>query len=178
MRLQCKPIRSARAALPVLVAAMIVNAVPAPAAGADPGPGPGFTIEGQVEGTIQLRDHVGDLQKLPTTEVPVSFVTGHGQKTGVYSGVLFWTILNDALLENGPGKGALLRHVITVTGSDGYAVVLSAGEIPPDFEGKSVILAIARDGTPLPPRDGIRLIVPGDKHGGRAVSDVAQVEVQ
>jgi DMSO/TMAO reductase YedYZ molybdopterin-dependent catalytic subunit len=48
----------------------------------------------------------------------------------------------------------------------------------PDFEGKSAILAITENGQPLPPEDGIRLIVPGDKHGGRAVRDVVKIDIQ
>jgi hypothetical protein len=38
-----------------------------------------------------------------------------------------------------------------------------------------VIVAYAEDGKPL---DGLRLIVPGDKHGGRAVKDVVHIEVK
>lgn len=143
----------------------------APAQAAD-----GLTIGGQVQNPQRLTAQ--DLQKLPQTEISVSFVTGHGQEAGTYSGALLWTVLSNAILINGPGKGALLRHVITVTGRDGYAVVLSAGELAPEFEGKAVILAIAQDGQKLPPEDGIRLIVPGDKHGGRAVRDVAKIDVE
>ncbi|HEX4081153.1 MAG TPA: hypothetical protein VHX61_19995 [Rhizomicrobium sp.] len=47
----------------------------------------------------------------------------------------------------------------------------------PDFEGKNVILAYAKDGK-LAPADGIRLIVPGDHHGGRDVRDVVTIEVR
>jgi len=53
-----------------------------------------------------------------------------------------------------------LRHVIILTGRDGYAVVLSASELAPDFEGKSVILALTRRGEPIKPEEGVRLIVP------------------
>ena len=65
-----------------------------------------------------------------------------------------------------------------MTASDGYAVVLSEGEVDPDFEGKTVLLAYAKDGKPLNPSDGVRLVVPGDHHGGRAVRDVVKIEVQ
>lgn len=143
---------------------------------ADQSERPGLTISGQVQTPQQIT--VQDLQKLPATSVGVSYATEHGQETGTYSGVLLWTILSNAVLVNAPSKGALLRHVVTVTGRDGYAVVLSAGELAPDFEGKSVILAIAKDGQPLAPDEGIRLIVPGDKHGGRAVRDVVKIDIQ
>lgn len=136
----------------------------------------GFTIGGQVKTPQHFSAQ--DLEKFPTTQVSVSFVTGHGQEGGSYSGVLLWTLLGKAELANGPEKGALLKHVIVVTGRDGYAIALSAGELAPEFENKSVILATERDGKPIPTADGIRLIVPGDKHGGRAVRDVAKVDVQ
>jgi DMSO/TMAO reductase YedYZ molybdopterin-dependent catalytic subunit len=139
-------------------------------------PPAGVAIDGQVQTVQHLT--VQDLQKLPSTSVTVNYVTGHGTETGTYTGALLWTLLNNAVLVNGPAKGAVLRHVVTVTGRDGYAVILSAGELSPDFEGKSVILAFAKDGQPLTPEDGLRLIVPGDKHGGRAVHDVVVIHVQ
>ncbi|HVO26988.1 MAG TPA: molybdopterin-dependent oxidoreductase [Candidatus Margulisiibacteriota bacterium] len=138
--------------------------------------GGGISIGGRVQNPQLLR--ADDLRKLPVAKVDVSYATGHGQAGGTFSGVLLWTILEKAVLVDGPGKGALVRHVITVTGRDGYAVVLSAGELAPDFEGKAVILALTRNGEPLKPEEGVRLIVPGDKHGGRAVRDVARIDVR
>jgi DMSO/TMAO reductase YedYZ molybdopterin-dependent catalytic subunit len=89
-----------------------------------------------------------------------------------------WTLLVDASVVDAPEKGAHLSHTILVTGSDGYAVALSMGEIDPKFEGKSVIIAYAKNGNPLGTEDGLRLIVPGDNHGGRAVRDVVRIEVK
>ena len=37
-----------------------------------------------------------------------------------------------------------------VTGADGYVVALAVGELDPEFEGKSVLVAYARDGKPTP----------------------------
>lgn len=133
-------------------------------------------IAGQVKTPQQLT--MDDLRDLPATEVEVSHVTGLGTETGKFSGVLLWTLLEKAGLIEGEGKGALLRRVITVTGRDGYAVVIAAGELAPKFEGKAVILAYARDGGPLKPEEGIRLIVPGDKHAGRSVRDVVSIDVR
>jgi DMSO/TMAO reductase YedYZ molybdopterin-dependent catalytic subunit len=119
-----------------------------------------------------------DLQKLPSTHVQVSFATGHGTESGDYTGALLRTVLDNASPIDDPGKNARLRHTFLVSGRDGYAVALSQGEIDPDFEGKSVLLAYAKDGKPFDPVDGIRLIVPNDKHAGRAVRDVVAVEVR
>jgi hypothetical protein len=117
---------------------------------------------------------VTDLQKLPATTVPISFTTGKGPESATYTGALLWTVISNAAPIDGPGKNAGLRHTYLVTASDGYAVALSEGEIDPRSEGKSVILAYEKDGKP----SGIRLIVPGDKSGGRAVWNVVKIDVQ
>jgi len=140
-----------------------------------PNTGAAVAISGRVHHPQSLM--LLDLQNLPPTHVQVSFVTGHGTETGDYTGVLLWTVLVNAVEIDEPGRNARLRHTFLVTGRDGYGVVLSEGEIDPDFEGKSVILAYAKDGKPLDAGDGIRLIVPNDRHGGRAVRDVANIDV-
>ena len=136
----------------------------------------GVTIDGQVQTTGHLT--LRDLQALPPTSVSVSFATGHGQESGAYTGVLLWTLLANASIID-PDPKQHLRHTILVTsGADQYAVALSIGELDPKFEGKSVIIAYAKDGKPLDAQDGLRLIVPGDAHGGRAVKNVAHIEVK
>jgi hypothetical protein len=61
---------------------------------------------------------------------------------------------------------------VLVTGRDGYAVAVAIGEIDPDFENKTILLV--DDGA----EKGLRLIVPGDKKGGRAVRDVVRIEIE
>jgi DMSO/TMAO reductase YedYZ molybdopterin-dependent catalytic subunit len=136
----------------------------------------GIALDGQVQKPAHLT--LSDLQALPPTSVSITFATGHGQETGTYTGVLLWTLLtNVAITDSDPKQH--LRHTIFVTsGTDQYAVALSIGELDPKFEGKSVIIAYAKDGKPLDAEDGLRLIVPGDAHGGRAVKDVAHIEVK
>jgi hypothetical protein len=119
-----------------------------------------------------------DLATRPATTVSVSFQTDRGPESARYTGALLWTLIADAGPVNVPGKNTQLRHTILVTGRDGYAVALAIGEIDPHYEGKSVLLAYAKDGRPLGPDDGIRLVVPGDQHGGRAVRDVVSVELR
>jgi len=133
----------------------------------------GVSIGGQVQHPSTLTAE--DLQKLPATTVPTSFQTDKGVESASYTGALLWTVLANAAPVDAAGKNARLRHVFLVKGSDGYVIALSQGELDPMFENKPVILAYAKDGKPL---DGIRLIVPGDKHGGRAVRDVVSIDVQ
>ena len=70
-----------------------------------------------------------------------------------------------------------LRHTIVVTGRDGYAVVLALAEIDPEFEGKQVVLAYRRDGQPMNGHE-LRLVVPGDRRGGRSVRDVVRIDLR
>ena len=136
----------------------------------------GVTLDGLVEHPLNLSE--ADLAALPATELDTSFQTGRGPETAHYKGALLWLLVEKAGLSVEPGnKRNSLRHYLLVTGRDGYAVAISVGELDPDFEGKQVIVAYARDGKPLDANE-VRLIVPGDRHGGRAVRDVIHVEVK
>lgn len=132
-----------------------------------------------VDGLVQHEVHLAeaDIAALPATELDASFQTGHGADTAHYKGVLLWSLVEKAGLALEPGKRTSLRHYLLIFGRDGHAVAVSIGELDPDFEGKQAILAYARDGKALD-GDEVRLIIPGDKHGGRAVHDVARVEVK
>jgi hypothetical protein len=137
---------------------------------------PVIEISGQVRQTHAVTRE--DLQKVPQTSVSLSFVTAHGTEAATYTGALLWTVLLATPFADGPQKNAKLQHKVLVTGRDGYAVAVSVGEIDPDFEGKTVILATAKDGKALDAADGIRLIVPNDRHGGRAVRDVVSLRIE
>jgi DMSO/TMAO reductase YedYZ molybdopterin-dependent catalytic subunit len=119
-----------------------------------------------------------DLKNLPATRETVSFLGEHGQEKATYTGVLLWTLLDKAGGLADGGKRPDLRHTLTVTGRDGYIVVLSLGELDPDFGGKAAIIAYSRESQPFDPARGFRLVVPGDKHGGRDVRDVIGIEVK
>ena len=59
-----------------------------------------------------------------------------------------------------------------------WRVLLSIAELDPEFAGTQAILAVTRDSQPLSADEGVRLVVPGDKHGGRRVRHVVRIEVQ
>jgi DMSO/TMAO reductase YedYZ molybdopterin-dependent catalytic subunit len=161
-----------------LVMTLLVG-TPAAAQSASAGAGSN-AIAVAVEGAVQNPLHLTaqDIEGMPAEHVSASYVTGHGQEKGDYEGVLLWTLLDRAQLTQEPRRRDHLRATVTVTGRDGYAVILSMGELDPDFEGKSVILAYRRDDQPLPAAEGLRLVVPGDKHGGRYVRDVVRIEIK
>jgi DMSO/TMAO reductase YedYZ molybdopterin-dependent catalytic subunit len=117
------------------------------------------------------------LQKLPAQQVTVSYQAGRGLEEASFTGVPLWTLLGEAGGIDDPAKGAELRHVIRITARDGYVVVLSTGEIAPDFGAKPALLAYRRNDE-APAAAGFRLVMPGDKHGGRYVRDVVSIEVE
>jgi len=117
------------------------------------------------------------LKSLPAVAVDVTFETGEGKKSGRYTGVLLWPLIERGGLVDEAGKNASLRHTLLITGRDGYAVALAIGELDPHYEGKSVILAYA-GGEPPASTEELRLVVPRDVHGGRSVRDVATIEVR
>ena len=115
------------------------------------------------------------VEQLPATEEKVSFLTTRGSEQATYTGALLWSVLERAQMLGGDRR-ARLRRTIMVTGHDGYAAVLALAEIDPEFEGKQVLLAYRRDGQ-LIAGHALRLVVPGDRHGGRSVRDVIRIDL-
>jgi hypothetical protein len=132
-------------------------------------------LQGSVQRRLVLDKTL--LESLPAVTVDVTFETDQGEKSGRYTGVLLWSLIEKAGLADVSAKNAALRHTLLITGRDGYAVALAVGEVDPHYEGKSVILAYA-GGEPPASIATPRLVVPGDKHGGRSVRDVASIEVR
>lgn len=119
---------------------------------------------------------VGALRALPATEVTIVPAKDSDMPAGTFKGVLLTRLLSRAGTKDKPGKHTFLQHTVLVFGRDGYAVALAFGEFETGLEGKAVILAYDADGRPL--RDGLHLVVPGDKQGARQVRDVVRIEVQ
>jgi hypothetical protein len=134
---------------------------------------PTVTVSGMVQHPLTLT--IADLKAMPAIDVTVSQQTDRGPTQGKFHGVLLWSVMDKAGLVNGTQKNAYLRHTVLVSGSDGYAVALSEGELDPKLEGKQVLLAYEKDGAPLA---APRLVVPGDAHAARGVHDVVTVEVK
>jgi hypothetical protein len=114
-----------------------------------------------------------ELAHLPTIKVP--FATDHGARQASFEGPLLWTILDHAGFVDAKSH-AQVRQSVLITGSDGYTALLALGEISPEFEAKQVVLAEREDDKPLDP-EHLRVIVPGDKRGGRSVHDVVSIEL-
>ncbi|MEU8897250.1 molybdopterin-binding oxidoreductase [Nocardia sp. NPDC048505] len=105
----------------------------------------------------------------------VSFDSSAGRQTHSYDGPLLLDVLNTAQPKADPAaKNGLLRLAIVVTGADGYSATLAWAEIAPEFAGQQVLLALSEDGRPLARP---RLTTPGDRKGGRYISEVVRIRV-
>jgi O-glycosyl hydrolase len=116
-----------------------------------------------------------DLKKMPAEHATVSYQTDRGMVTADFTGVLLWSLIATAGGIDDSGKSPELRHAIRITAKDNYVIVTSTGEIAPDFGGKAALVAYERDGKPL---DDFRIVMPGDKHGGRNVRDVVSIKIE
>lgn len=122
---------------------------------------------------------VADLQALPAQTVEVDFQSGKGDQHHAYTGVLLWDVLSQAgIATDEEIKNDILRFYALVTANDGYQVVISLGEIDPQFGNNPYLLAWDEDGAPLEGESGpLRLVLPGDVHGGRYVSGIVSIEI-
>jgi len=134
---------------------------------------PTLVLEGKLK--QPQRWVLDDLKKMPAEHATVSYQTDRGMVTADFTGVLLWSLIAAAGGIDDSGKSPELRHAIRITAKDNYVVVTSTGEIAPDFGGKAALVAYERDGKPL---DDFRIVMPGDKHGGRNVRDVVSVQIE
>lgn len=120
-----------------------------------------------------------DLQRLTAETVTVSFLSGQGPEQHTYKGVRLAALLEQAGLKLENRKNDKLRKFVLATAKDGYTVIFSWAELDPEFGAQPVLLAWEEDGKPLQgDRGPFRLVVPGDKRGGRYVSGVIRLEVR
>ena len=118
---------------------------------------------------------LSELRAMPSLQVAVTQASGHGPVAIDCKGPGLSAILDKAAPRLESRNNAALGHVVIVTADDGYAVALSFGELNSDYGGAAPILATDCSGKPL---DAPRLIIPSDKHAGRAVRGVVTVEVR
>jgi hypothetical protein len=122
-----------------------------------------------------LRLTLADLKSFPAVHVSATQVSGKGPVVLDCTGAAVTALLDKASLNIGKDKNANLAHSLLITADDGYAVALSLGEIDPDYGNAAPIIATDCSGKPL---DAPRLVVPNDKHGGRAVKGVVSIVVR
>ncbi|WKZ19284.1 MAG: molybdopterin-dependent oxidoreductase [Candidatus Jettenia sp. CY-1] len=140
-----------------------------------------FRLSGRVENPRKFR--LADLQQYPkSSHITVSSYSGSkGLVTKTYIGVPLIDLLNDAvIITDSTRKNDILRKYVAVKATDCYEVVISVAELLSNFGHQQVLVAFATgDGQPLDDTEGMaRLIVPGDKSGGRFVSNITAIRVR
>ncbi|HEX3954228.1 MAG TPA: hypothetical protein VHW90_11680 [Stellaceae bacterium] len=148
---------------------LVISYTAPPAAAADPA----IMVVGPSGKTISLT--LAAIAQLPTTQLNVSYETEHGARKASFEGPLLWNALAQLSLVDPAKERDALHEALLITGTDGYSALLALGEIAPAFEGKQVIIAEKMDGKPYP-ADQVRVVVPGDKRGGRYVRGLARIE--
>lgn len=152
------------------------------AAAADAAPSTSLTVTGAVASPT-LYDPAG-LQALPAITQTVTFNSGNTPQTHTYTGASLWGVVNAAGITVDPLiKNDVLTKYVVATGTDGYRVVYSMGEIKPDFGNRPDLVAYAEtiDGvsSPLGAADGFaRTTAVGDVKGGRYVSNLTSLDVR
>ncbi|MCA9879578.1 MAG: molybdopterin-dependent oxidoreductase [Thermomicrobiales bacterium] len=123
---------------------------------------------------------VADLQALPSETVAVTYESGGEPEDHTFTGVRLYDALEHLGFAVEPeARNPLLPMYLVVTANDGYQVVISGGEIDPNFGNAPMLLAWEQDGAPLEGDDGpLRLVVPGDLRGGRYVHGVVSIDVR
>jgi len=139
-----------------------------------------FRLNGQVTNPARFR--LADLQSRPSAHLTVSYFSGNqGLVTKTYVGVPLIDLLNEAVVVTDPArKNDILRKYVQVKATDCYEVIVSVAELLSTFGHQQVLVAFETgDGQPLDATEGMaRLIVPGDKAGGRFVSNVTTFTVR
>ena len=116
------------------------------------------------------------IAQLPRLTQRVGFVTGRGEQQNEWTGPLLWDVLVDSGAVD-PAKPADHVHLaVRITGADGYVAVIALAEIAPQFAGRQVQVADHLNGAPLPGQ-ALRLVVPGDRRGGRSVRDLVRIDI-
>lgn len=132
-------------------------------------------VEGQVLNPLSLTAAALQANYASQT-LDVTYLSGEESLSASFTGVPLWDVIGAAQPNfNADVKNDKLSAYLVITGGDGYQSVIAWGEIDPDFAAQPILLAYAQDGQPT---DGLRLVVPGDKHGGRYVSGVADISLR
>jgi molybdate transport system substrate-binding protein len=137
-------------------------------------PSPGLLVErtGQAPRVLSFER----LAALKPISQRVGFQTDHGEQQNEWTGPLLWDVLAASGATASIKPGEQVRLTVRVTGADGYTAVIALAEISPQFGDRPIQLADHLNGTLLPDH-GLRLVVPGDKRGGRSVRDVVRIDI-
>jgi hypothetical protein len=139
-----------------------------------------FYVAGQVQTPATF--DLARLQLFAPAQQDITFFASGAVTTASFTGVLLWDILNNppvgGIITDPNVKNDILHKIVVVTGSDCYQAVFGVGELDPGFGGSQVMVAYAENGQSLGDSGFAKIVVPGDKQGGRFVSNIATIVVR
>jgi hypothetical protein len=139
-----------------------------------------FSVSGQVKKPTVF--NLNKLQQFAPAQQNVTYFAMGLVVSESFTGALLWDVLNNApvggIVTNPNVKNDILHKVVIVTGTDCYQSMFGAGEFDPFFGGSQIMVAYATGGQSLGNDGFARIVVPGDKAGGRFVSNIAKIEVR
>jgi len=121
---------------------------------------------------------LADLKALP--QVNITVVDGKTKKDMVWTGPLLSDVAAACgLLDTSDTEHHLMHRYAVAYGTDGYAVVFSYAELLSNFHKGQTIIAIQRDGAPLPDTIGqFALFDSADIKTARRISNLASIEIR
>lgn len=134
-----------------------------------------LSVTGEVATPLTLTRQDLSAFKSVTTQVK-----DHDNQLHEFKGVALFEVLEKAGVTTGSKlRGKNMAKYLLIGAADGYEVVYSLPEIDPEFTDQVVLLALEKDGKPLPTEEGtFRLIAPQDKKQARWVREVRTIEVR
>ena len=142
-----------------------------------------FTISGQVNNSPSFSYSSSPLPLLGLPE----YTETNLAVAGAYTGISLESLLTSSAVGIKPdptqAKNSIISEYVVATGSDGYRVVYSGGELDPSYGGSNTLrpdlLAYQLNGAAIGANGAFRTIVPGDTNkGGRYVSNVTNISVR
>jgi hypothetical protein len=107
----------------------------------------------------------------------VTVYNEHVKANQTYSGVPLIDLLTPLGVPAKPHGKELLLYLVA-TGSDGYQVVYSLGEVTPDVHDATVLVADTQDGKPITDDGPLKLVATGEKRPARWVRNLIAIQVR
>ena len=161
---------------PIALAALLAGAHALAA-----GPSTSVVVSGAVDHPTSYT--AATLNALPQVTQTDTFASGTTPQTHTYTGPTIWNAVNAAGVQTTPGvKNDILDRYVLATGTDGYRVVYSMGELDPAFGNRADLVAtqetIGGKTAPLTSDGFARTTAAGDVKGGRYVANLASLTVR
>ncbi|MGX5852353.1 molybdopterin-dependent oxidoreductase [Dyadobacter jiangsuensis] len=133
-----------------------------------------LTVSGEVTTPLELK-----MQDLAAMKQVSHKVKDRDGKEHEFKGVALIEILEKAGVTTGAKlRGENLTKYALITAADGYEVLYALPEIDPEFADQTILLAIEKDGQPLPAGEGpFRIITPKDKKPARWIREVRSIKI-